>query len=272
MKKSNIFSIAALVVLVMLSSCRSDEAFVYMHDMVPGEEYPIKLQPEATIQPNDKLIILVECPSKPELAIPFKIRQGSYQINDQGNITIHRTNAGEENCYIVDEKGYIDFPVLGRFSVEDMTLEEAKEFLAEAITETGLIRNPFVEVKFQGFKYTVIGAIGGKGVKTTDTDKFTLLEAIANGGDLPNNARLDRICVIREENGARQIYYTDIRTKDFFDSPVYYLRPNDIIYVEPKYRQTSFGEKALQYVNLGLSGLSTITSIIYWTTIVKNLR
>lgn len=261
MKKVVIQTAIVVTVLLLAASCAPRKSFVYLSDMVPGEEYLIKPQEEATIQPNDRISIIVECPSKPELAIPFKVQQGSYQVDDQGRITIQRTNGGNENCYVVDEKGYIDFPVIGRYSVEDMTLDEAQEFLAEAITNTGLIRNPSVSVKFMGFKYTVMGAIGGSGTRMSESNKLTLLDVIADEGDLSGRARMNRIGVIREEGGVRKIYYTDLRSKDFFDSPIYYLKPNDIVYVEPKYKKRDFEEGLRYYLSYGMTLLSTFTTL-----------
>ena len=248
--------------LFWLAGCQSGKNIIYLEDMVPDLDYEIKAPEKTTIQPNDRLNIVVECPTKPELAIPFKIRQGTYQVDGQGNITIQRTNNGEENVYEVDEEGYIEFPLLGKFSLEDMTLDEAKEFLAEAIQETGLIKNPSVDVRFLGFNYTVLGAIGGVGLQTSNKDRMTIIEAIAKAGGVSGNARPDRVCVIREENGVRRIYYNDIRTTDIFYSPCYYLHPNDILYVQPKERKRDTAEEVRYYLTYTISMISAITSIL----------
>lgn len=259
MKKKQLISL--LLLSLLLVGCRSAKNVIYLADMLPEKEYEIMQSSKTTIQPNDRLNIVVECPTKPELAIPFKIRQGSYQVNELGNITIQRSTNGDENTYVVDEEGYVDFPVLGRFSLEDMTLEEAKEFLAEAIAETGLIKNPSVDVRFLGFTYTVLGSIGGVGIHQTNKDKFTIIEAIAEAGGIGNGARPDRICIIREENGTRRIYYNDIRTVDIMYSPCYYLRPNDILYVQPYRRKRDLPEEFRYTTQLILSTVSSVISL-----------
>ena len=102
----------------------------------------------------------------------------------------------------------------------------------------------------------MLGAVGGKGTFTVDGDRITILEAIAKAGDLQPRARLDRIAVIRTVDGKQEIYYNDIRTADIFMSPVYYLQPNDIVYVEPRYRDRSGIDNTRNIMSIVTSFLS----------------
>ena len=105
--------------------------------------------------------------------------------------------------------------------------------------------------------------MGHAGTFSVDDDRVTLLDAIANAGDLSNRSRLDRIAVIRETNGNKEIYLHDIRSKELFNSPCLFLQQNDIIYVEPKYKKKDREDKTLQYVTLFTSFVTTICSVIW---------
>jgi hypothetical protein len=102
-----------------------------------------------------------------------------------------------------------------------------------------------------------------EGTYTVDGDRITILEAIAKAGDVTKAARLDRIAVIRMVDGKQQIFYNDLRTADIFMSPTYYLQQNDIVYVEPKYRDKSAGDKAWQISSTVISVVSLVSSIIW---------
>jgi polysaccharide export outer membrane protein len=120
-----------------------------------------------------------------------------------------------------------------------------------------------VSIEFLNFKYTVLGAAGA-GTYNVEGDRITLLEAIAKAGDLAENARINRVQVIREENGVRKVYNHDLRSKEIFDSPAYYLQQNDIVYVEPKYKKKDTEDRTIQYSSLLLSILSTVCSVLWW--------
>jgi polysaccharide export outer membrane protein len=109
-----------------------------------------------------------------------------------------------------------------------------------------------------------LGAVASNGVKTALGDRVTLLEAIANAGDLTANAAIDRVAVIREMGENRQVFMHDLRSKDIFESPCFYLQQNDIVYVEPKYKKKDTEDKVMQYGTLLLSLTSTISTMMWW--------
>lgn len=94
-------------------------------------------------------------------------------------------------------------------------------------------------------------------------DRVTLLEAIANAGDLTAKARMNRVTVIREVGDERQMFVHDLRSKDILESPCFYLQQNDIVYVEPKYRNRNNEDRGWQIVTVLLSLASVITSV-FW--------
>ena len=92
---------------------------------------------------------------------------------------------------------------------------------------------------------------------------MTLLEAIAKAGDLTSKAKVDRVAVIREIEGERQIFMHDLRTKDIFDSPCFYLQQNDIVYVEPKYKKKDVEDWGWQVATALLSVVTAVCSLLW---------
>ena len=125
------------------------------------------------------------------------------------------------------------------------------------------MKDPLVSIEFLNFKYTVLGAVGNNGTFTTNGDRVTLLDAIAKAGDLNAKAKTDRVAVIREINGERQMFMHDLNSKDIFESPCFYLQQNDIVYVEPKYRKKDNEERGWQIATMLLSAVTAICSILW---------
>ena len=249
-----------LSALLALSSCVSSKDFVYLQDMQVGERYHFERKHEAVVHRDDRLSITVSC-KQPELALPFNTQTAAVRVSSTGEIS--SAPDGNDKGYRVDVDGNIDFPMLGKINVEGRTLAEVTQIIKNGIIEGNFIKNPLVSVDFLNFKYTVLGAVGSNGTYTVRGDRVTLLEAIANAGDLATNARVDKVTVIREIGKERQIFVHDLRRSDIFNSPCFYLQQNDIVYVEPKYRKKERSERIAQYVTMTLSAIATACTVIW---------
>ena len=249
-----------LSALLALSSCVSSKDFVYLQDMQVGERYHFERKHEAVVHRDDRLSITVSC-KQPELALPFNTQTAAVRVSSTGEIS--SAPDGNDKGYRVDVDGNIDFPMLGKINVEGRTLAEVTQLIKNGIIEGNYIKNPLVAVDFLNFKYTVLGAVGSNGTYTVRGDRVTLLEAIANAGDLATNARVDKVTVIREIGKERQIFDHDLRSSNIFNSPCFYLQQNDIVYVEPKYRKKERSERIAQYVTMTLSAIATACTVIW---------
>lgn len=249
-----------LSALLALSSCVSSKDFVYLQDMQVGERYHFERKHEAVVHRDDRLSITVSC-KQPELALPFNTQTAAVRVSSTGEIS--SAPDGNDKGYRVDVDGNIDFPMLGKINVEGRTLAEVTQLIKNGIIEGNYIKNPLVAVDFLNFKYTVLGAVGSNGTYTVRGDRVTLLEAIANAGDLATNARVDKVTVIREIGKERQIFVHDLRSSNIFNSPCFYLQQNDIVYVEPKYRKKERSERIAQYVTMTLSAIATACTVIW---------
>ena len=249
-----------LSALLALSSCVSSKDFVYLQDMQVGERYHFERKHEAVVHRDDRLSITVSC-KQPELALPFNAQNAAVKVSSTGEISASAD--GTDKGYRVDVDGNIDFPMLGKINVEGRTLAEVTQLIKNGIIEGNYIKNPLVAVDFLNFKYTVLGAVGSNGTYTVRGDRVTLLEAIANAGDLATNARVDKVTVIREIGKERQIFVHDLRSSNIFNSPCFYLQQNDIVYVEPKYRKKERSERITQYITMTLSAIATACTVIW---------
>ena len=264
MKK--VIKFACLLAVLVMSSCVSRKEMIYLSDMDELHEYPVIQKYEAVIQRDDKISIKVSS-KNPELALAFNVPSGAgYTVDSQGNISTSGAN-DKDAGYIVDVNGEIDFPILGKLKVEGLTRNQLTELIKNKLVEEELLKDPIVMVEFLNFKFSVLGEVSGVGTYEMKGNRITLLEAIAMAGDLTDNARIDRVAVIREYGNKRRIMWNDLRSKDVFMSPSFYLQQNDIVYVEPNNRRVR--EEAQRSYSLWttfLSSLVTITTLIFYFT------
>ena len=256
--------IYGMMIIMILSSCASRKNFVYLQDMNMNQKYPIDQKHEAIVHRDDRLNITVSC-KNPELAIPFNIQGGAFQVGADGSIVSSQGNNNNNNNkgYRVDIDGNIDFPLLGKLYVEGLTVSQVTNLIKNQIIEGNYIKDPLVTIEFLNFKYTVMGAVAKNGTYNVDGDRITLIEAIANAGDLTSKAKINKVSVIREIGGERQIFVHDLRSKELFESPCFYLQQNDIVYVEPKYRKKDTEDRGIQYATILLS-LVTAGCSLFW--------
>jgi len=264
--KKTCFKLFCLTALVLLSSCVARRSTVYLRDMQENVEYPVAQKYEMVIQRDDQLSITVSS-KDPELAMAFNLPNsaGGYTIGTDGSVGVAQT-AGVEAVqgYTVDVKGDIDFPVLGKLHVEGLSVNQLRDMIKKKIIEGRLINDPVVTVNILNFKYSVLGEVNSVGTFNVPSgNRVTLLEAIAKAGDLTEYARVDSVAVIREYGNKRRIIWNDLRSKDIFMSPSYYLQQNDIVYVEPNARQAN--RHTRENISLYTTIMSSITAL---TTIV----
>jgi polysaccharide export outer membrane protein len=255
MKRKMMVSLTVVLAILLLPSCSSKKSFVYLQDLKTGLPYNVSERREAVIQPNDRLNIYVSCKNQ-ELTLPFN-RKGAYQISTNGEANNNNNNTTEiREGYLVDKEGNIEYPEFGKLHVEGMTVKELSEMIKNKLIKGNYIPNPMVTIDFINFKVYMLGAIGN-GPINVDDGQINLIQAISKAGDLAANARADNVKVIREVNGKRVVYQLDLRKKNIYNSPAYYLQQNDVVYVEPKYRKRDAYDNGFRYFSI----LSTLASL-----------
>lgn len=227
MKSANRFFRPLLLLLVLLAaSCTTPRTLGYLLDMEYNHDYPAIPAPELKMQKEDRLSIQV-LSENAELSAPFNTM---LTITDLTNQTAKQPML----TYVVDREGNIDFPVLGKLHVEGLTLKEIESLIASEIVARGYIKSPVVNAELDNFQVTVIGGAGG-GIQQISGHSYNLIQAIARI-NATNNEQINikEVTVIRTENGVRTAYAVNMQKKDLFESPVFYLQQNDVIYYKPK--------------------------------------
>ena len=136
--------------------------------------------------------------------------------------------------------------------------------IKKELADADLLKDFVVTVEFMNFKVSILGEVNKPGSYTIQGDKITLLEALSMANDLTIYGKRDGVYVIREENGERTTYRLDLRSAEIFNSPVYYLKQNDIIYVEPnsvRAGQSTINENSMKSVSLWISVGSFLSSL-----------
>ncbi|MCT4013575.1 polysaccharide biosynthesis/export family protein [Elizabethkingia anophelis] len=236
--------------------------------MIPDTEYPVAEAPALRLQKNDRISIQVSAKSL-ELAAPFNTVAGTYKVGNDGNVTTGVDQSSNAQGYLIDREGNIAFPVLGNLHVEGLTLEEVRDLIRNRLINDRLINEPIVKVEILNFKVSITGAIGNRVIDVPD-GKMTLLEAITKAGGININAAPDKITVIREEDGMRRKIVTNIQSQEIFNSPAYYLRQNDIVYIEPRTTEvTPREDRFWRYFGTGMGLIGTVISVLTLIKVTK---
>ena len=259
--------------VVALASCGSHKDLAYFQEIVESGALESASGQLNTIQAGDVLTISVSS-SNPELAIPYNLFSSRSQIassvsasNSSSKVISNVSYEG----YTVDANGNIQFPVLGEIQVAGLTRAEIAAKIKGMLE--GVMPNPVVTVTLLNFYVTVIGEVNRPNTYNFPGDRLTLLEALGFAGDMTVYGNREKVMVIREENGTRHVEVLNLKSKDIFTSPYFYLKQNDVVYVE------SVGAKAKSVstfttyfpIITSLASLGTaVASMIYYITFARN--
>lgn len=244
----------------LLAGCASYNKSIYLrNDVVLDEAEQLINRYEYRIKPMDELVIVVNT-SDPASSVPFLRKLGqSKELNQNSQGT---ANAKLLN-YLVDYNGFIDYPVLGKFSVSGLTCRECEELICKKL-EFYLNEVPNVTVRLESFKISVLGEVNRPGNYTTTNERVSIFWALAEAGDMTLLADRDDVQILREDSlGRRHAIHLDLTEADVALSPEYYLQQNDVVYVRPtkaKVHSNTFSNNASIWICL-LSLVATLTSL-----------
>ena len=216
------YTITLVVVLsTLMSSCYTKKDIVYFQDaknfetIVDTDSFKVKLKIGDILSINVSTLDL-------EVTKPYNI------VEATGGET-----GGTLIDYLIDSDGNIDYPVLGKVKMVGLTIEEAKDHLKKKFEEGDLLVNPVVMIRIKNYRISILGQVSRPGVYNITSERISILEAIAKAGDLSINGRRKDVLVIRDFNGTKTYTNIDLTSKEVFNSPVYFLTQNDVVYVRP---------------------------------------
>lgn len=258
MKLKNLFF--TLLIAMMLGACQAPK-LGYFQDVQSGQIQQLQTPKLVTLQPGDKLSILVGS-KDPGLAYLFNLQiVGRYKTTESEA----SLSTSQVASYTVDENGEIDFPVMGKLKIVGKTRSEVATYIKNELISRELLKDPIVTVDFLDLYISVMGEVNHPGRFMLDHDKTTLIDALSKAGDLSINGKRDNVLVMREEDGKEMAYRVDLTNlNSLYASPVYYLKQNDIIYVEPnekKARESTAMGNDFAKPSLWISIASLLTTI-----------
>lgn len=242
--------------LFMLSSCGSVKKTVYFSNEPDSAIIAKTSVPQTRIQPNDILSITVS-----------SINQQATMIFNNPNITYAAasTSSGtqvQSPGYLVSPTGDITFPVVGEIKVAGQTTAQIQNSLAKMLTEKKLLVDPIVMVRQLNFRVSVLGEVSHPTVVNVPSERISLLEALGMAGDITIYGRKDNVMVIREENGIKHIKRINMNNDELFRSEYYYLKSNDIVYVEANKSKVESSSRSTFILPIILSALSFAAIIV----------
>lgn len=240
-------SFAALALLAF-SSCSTPYNVAYFQDMPIEQQVTIVRPQNVILKPADQISILVSTRDA-SLSSLFSL-YSNYSVGETNGTSATNLKFSD---YTIGSDGYIDFPVLGRIMAAGLTREELQASIKSQIEERNLAKEPVVTIEYKNLNVTMIGATGTVGRIPIDRDQFTLLDAIAQAGDLDITGQRENVRVIRTTGDDTRVCYeiNMCSAEELYNSPVYYLQQNDVIYVEPnnkvKRTSTEYGSRMVNY-------------------------
>ena len=246
----NLGSLVVALSFLLFSGCASSRKAVYFNDINKAEFTAQVESLEPVIQSNDLL----------NISVTSLNAEASETFNTINNNVVRPTSANNNVVnaagYLVDTEGYINFPYLGKIRAAGMTKKALQDVIKTEILNRKLLKEPIVDIRYMNYKVSVLGEVAKPAVLTIPNEKITLLEALGLAGDLTIYGSRNNILLIREEDGKKKLNRIDLTSNEIFTSPFYYLKSNDIVYVEPNKTKIANASATRQWLPVILSALS----------------
>ncbi|MEO6722085.1 MAG: polysaccharide biosynthesis/export family protein [Ferruginibacter sp.] len=256
--KPALFFVIIPMIAFSMVSCTSTKQVVYLYDLkdtAAGSLNNAQMTFENPIQKNDQLWIAVGG-SNPLDLIALNSANGTVSATGQ----IMPAITGPTIGYLVEADGNIKMPYIGKVKAEGLTRMELENALTDLFKD--YTKNPVVNVRFLNYNFSVMGEVNNRGRFNMPNERTTILEAISMAGDLTDLGKRDNVLVVREVNGERNFARVNLLSKDLFKSPYYYLKTNDVVYVEPVKAKFISRTGVPQYLSIIAVGLSLLITII----------
>lgn len=244
-------SCGCLLLIILFSACAPRRDLVYFSDLANTVSVNDQKGQEIRIRQND--IVNVSMNSlNPESDNLF--------LNNK-NVSADGTTKREG--YRVNNNGLIRMPLIGDFKIEGMTIEEADAAIALELTKH--VKKPVVDVQIINFKITVIGEVNKPSSFIIPDEKVNILEALGLAGDMTVYGKRERVLIIRTEGTGKTITKLNLNNKEILSSPYFYLRQNDIVYVEPdrsKAVEYSQNTRLMPLITAAISAIAVLAAVL----------
>ena len=215
--------------LIVVSSCKTREKIVYFQEGVAvTDSITVNTSNYTPKFKKDDLLSVIVSADDPLTALPFNLPIPSSAI---GGSSGYQTGSPEKFGYLIDENGMINMPYIGKVEIDGLSRVEAALLIEDSLSL--YVKNPIVNIQVLNYKITVLGDVDRPGTFKVPNERITLLEAIGLAGDLNVTGNRRNVMVVRDNGGIKTEYRIDLTSSDLFNSKVYYLEQNDVVYIEP---------------------------------------
>jgi polysaccharide biosynthesis/export protein len=259
--RAGVWLLTGLLLLVG-AGCVSPRKVIYFQSLSVGAAPAVQMAEAYVplIRPGDVLSIQVSSLSA-EASVIFNPYAQMSMTNVRPNQPINTGGVPEMAGYLVSPSGQIELPLLGEVTVGQLTLSEASRQIRDKLKT--YLKEPTVNLRNLNFRVSVLGEVARPSLFTVPNDRITLIEALSLAGDATIYGRRDNVLVVREEGGRKTFARIDLTSQSLFQSPFYYLHPNDVIYVEPTRSRIANSDQFYQVVIPSvLSALSILALIL----------
>ncbi|MBR4157069.1 MAG: polysaccharide biosynthesis/export family protein [Bacteroidales bacterium] len=244
MRKLSIMCAMFIMVISMVTSCVPQKKIIYLQSeqlsndsVMVSDEYLNKRHFDYKVQPGDNLQIRIASLDTKSAAFFNNMSSVTGMTStsqySSGNAAIYISG------YIVNEEGYIDVPIVGELQVKNLTVEEIQDKIQEVVDE--YLNETIVYVKLGLFNLTILGEVYKPGLYQVYQSDINIFQAIALAGNATDYANKSNVKIIHQTPNGSKITKVNLNEADILSSPEYYLKPNDIIYIEPlKMKQYGF--------------------------------
>lgn len=244
-----------LLAVVLISSCVSNKKITYFQDIQTVNQAKLEgatKYTELTIQTDDVLSINIFT-LNPQSGSIVNQAASTPTLGGNTNNSLSTQNTG----FLVDKNGEIELSLIGKVKVANLTTYQARELIREKASE--FYKQPNVQLRFANFKISVLGEVNAPSAYTLPNEKVTILDALSLAGDLTIYGKRDNILIIRDNDGKKEFARLNLNSSDIFNSPYYYLRQNDVVYVEPnKAKVSANNTPQIQTIGIITSVLSVL--------------
>lgn len=269
MKYRVLFS-ALIVAALALTGCKAPSDVAYFQDMHELQSTAVQQMKEIKAKPMDKITVVVKSKDF-ELAELLNLNTQTSRV---GNGSASRSNSSNSSMmyYTIDTDGNIDMPVLGSVHVAGMNRAEIAAYIKGILISKQIVLDPTVTVEYLDMTYSVLGEVRNPGMFNFDRDRLTIVQALSKAGDLTITGERKNVSVVRQENGEEKHYYVDLtNAQSLYQSPVYYLQQDDIVYVEPNAKRMRESRPNGNTFNTASFWISMVSMVASLTSITVNL-
>lgn len=252
-RRTTLFMLFNIFFALLITSCSDTKKIAYFNNATDSMLVASPPAKESIIQKKDILSISVS-----------SLSADATLIFNAPNLSSSSASAGatQTSGYLVSDAGTIKFPILGDLQAQGFTTNQLENNIAGLLTDKKLLFDPIVTVRVLNFRVTVLGEVNRPGVVSAPNEQLSILEAIGQAGDLTIFGLRENVMLIRQDGQNKLIKKLNLNSTEILKSPYFFLKSNDVVYVEPGKAKVASADQTRQLLPVILSSLSIIVIIL----------